>query len=137
MDIHGFYTEVLIRWMERVESGEPPIILGDGRQTMDFVFTTDIARANLLAAEADVTDAVFNIGSGTETSLLGLAEALLDVMGSSVSVEFGPQRQVNGVTRRLASIEAAERRLGWQPEVDLKEGLRQLVTWWRGERGRT
>jgi UDP-glucose 4-epimerase len=137
MDIHGFYTEVLIRWMERVESGEPPIILGDGRQTMDFVFTTDIARANLLAAEAEVTDAVFNIGSGTETSLLGLAEALLDVMGSSVSVEFGPQRQVNGVTRRLASIEAAERRLGWQPEVDLKEGLRQLVTWWRGKRGRT
>ena len=48
MDIHGLYTEVLIRWMERIEAGQPPLILGDGRQTMDFVFTTDIARANLL-----------------------------------------------------------------------------------------
>jgi UDP-glucose 4-epimerase len=134
MDIHGLYTEVLIRWMERIEAGRPPLIFGDGQQTMDFVFTTDIARANLLAAEADVTDAAFNIGCNTETSLLGLAEALLEVMGSDLSVEFGPERAVNGVTRRLASIEAAERGLGWKPEVDLMEGLARLVDWWRAER---
>jgi UDP-glucose 4-epimerase len=131
MDVHGLYTEVLIRWMERIEAGEPPVILGDGRQTMDFVFTTDIARANLLAAEADVTDAVFNIGCGVETSLLGLAEALLETMGSDLSVEFGPARAVNGVTRRLASIEAAGQQLGWRPEVPLDEGLGRLVDWWR------
>ena len=53
MDVHGLYTEVLIRWMERIEAGQPPLILGDGTQTMDFVFTDDIARANLLAADAD------------------------------------------------------------------------------------
>jgi UDP-glucose 4-epimerase len=134
MDIHGLYTEVLIRWMERIEAGQPPLIFGDGQQTMDFVFTDDIARANLLAAEADVTDEVFNIGTHTETSLLGLAEALLEVMGSKLSVEFGPERAVNGVTRRLASIEAAQRRLGWTPEVDLAEGLGRLVDWWRTER---
>jgi UDP-glucose 4-epimerase len=134
MDIHGLYTEVLIRWMERIEAGQAPLIFGDGQQTMDFVFTTDIARANLLAAQADVTDAVFNIGTHTETSLLGLAEALLEVMGSDLPVEFGPERAVNGVTRRLASIEAAERDLGWKPEVDLREGLGRLVDWWRAER---
>jgi UDP-glucose 4-epimerase len=134
MDIHGLYTEVLIRWMERIETGQPPLILGDGRQTMDFVFTTDIARANLLAAEAEVTDAVFNIGSNTETSLLGLAEALLEVMGSDLSVEFGPARAVNGVTRRRASIDAAERQLGWKPDIDLEDGLSRLVEWWRAER---
>ncbi len=134
MDVHGLYTEVLIRWMERIAAGEAPFIFGDGQQTMDFVFTSDIARANLLAAEADVTDAVFNIGSNTETSLLGLAEALLEVMGSDLPVEHGPERSVNGVTRRLASIDAAERRLGWKPEVDLEEGLRRLVDWWRLER---
>jgi UDP-glucose 4-epimerase len=134
MDIHGLYTEVLIRWMERIEAGQAPLIFGNGQQTMDFVFTTDIARANLLAAEADATDAAFNIGTHTETSLLGLAEALLEVMGSDLSVEFGPERAVNGVTRRLASIEAAERELGWKPEVDLSEGLSRLVDWWRAER---
>jgi nucleoside-diphosphate-sugar epimerase len=134
MDIHGFYTEVLIRWMERIESGQPPLIFGDGRQTMDFVFTSDIARANLLAAEADATDTVFNIGTKTETSLMGLADALLEVMGSDLAVEFGPERAVNGVTRRLASIDAAERQLGWKPEVDLREGLGRLVDWWRAER---
>ena len=134
MDVHGLYTEVLIRWMERIEAGRPPLIFGDGQQTMDFVFTTDIARANLLAAEAEVTDTVFNIGSNTETSLLGLAQALLEVMGSDLSVEFGPERAVNGVTRRLASIAAAEGRLGWKPDVDLTEGLGRLVDWWRAER---
>jgi UDP-glucose 4-epimerase len=134
MDVHGLYTEVLIRWMERIDQGLPPLIFGDGQQTMDFVVTTDIARANLLAAESTVTDTVLNIGSNTETSLLALAEALLRVMGSSLSVEFGPERAVNGVTRRLASIDAAQRQLGWKPEIDLETGLRGLVDWWRVER---
>src|SRR6202035_1698060 len=80
MDIYGLYTEVLIRWMERIEAGKSPLILGDGNQTMDFVFTEDIARANLLAASAEATYEVFNIGSGTETSLLELAHALLRAM---------------------------------------------------------
>jgi UDP-glucose 4-epimerase len=134
MDIHGFYTEVLIRWMERIEAGRPPLILGDGRQTMDFVATGDIARANLLAARSPVTDVAFNIGNGIETSLLELARTLLDVMGSDLAVEFGPERAVNGVTRRLAAIDAARNQLGWKPEVDLESGLHQLVDWWREER---
>jgi UDP-glucose 4-epimerase len=133
MDIHGLYTEVLIRWMERIEAGQPPLILGDGIQTMDFVFTEDIARANLLAASADVTDEVFNIGSGTETSLTELARALLRAMGSNLPLEFGPPRGVNAVTRRLADVSRASERLGWKPEVSLEEGLRRLVTWWRAQ----
>jgi UDP-glucose 4-epimerase len=134
MDIHGLYTEVLIRWMERIEAGQPPLILGDGTQTMDFVFTEDIARANLLAASADVTDEVFNIGSGTETSLTELAQALLRAMGSDLPLEFGPPRGVNAVTRRLADVSGAAERLGWKPEISLDEGLRRLVTWWREQR---
>ena len=76
MDIYGAYTEVLIRWMERIAAGQPPLIFGDGKQTMDFVYIEDIARANILATQADVTDEVFNIASGTETSLNELAAAL-------------------------------------------------------------
>lgn len=134
MDIHGLYTEVLIRWMERIEAGQPPLILGDGLQTMDFVFTEDIARANLLAAESDATDEVFNIASGTETSLRELAGALQQTMGSTLPLEFGPPRGVNSVTRRLADVSRAEKRLGWRAEVGLEEGLQQLVSWWRAER---
>ena len=134
MDIYGLYTEVLIRWMERIEAGQSPLILGDGTQTMDFVFTEDIARANLLAAAADVTDEVFNIGSGTETSLTELAHALLRAMDSDLPLEFGPPRGVNAVTRRLADVSRAAERLGWKAEVGLDEGLRRLVTWWREQR---
>jgi UDP-glucose 4-epimerase len=134
MDIHGLYTEVLIRWMERIEAGQSPLILGDGRQTMDFVYTEDIARANLLAAASDVTDEVINIGSGVETSLVELADSLQRAMGSAQPLEFGPARGGGGVQRRLADISHAGERLGWKPEVDLEEGLRKLVAWWRAER---
>jgi UDP-glucose 4-epimerase len=131
LDVHGLYTEVLVRWMERIADGKPPLIFGDGLQTMDFVFTRDIARANLLAATADVQEGFYNIASGTETSLLGLAEALLAAMDSDLAVEHGPERAVNGVTRRLADITAAQRDLGFTAEVPLAEGLRELVEWWR------
>jgi UDP-glucose 4-epimerase len=134
MDIFGFYTEVLIRWMERIEAGTPPLILGDGLQTMDFVHVRDIARANILAAEADATDEVFNIASGEETSLLQLAQALTDVMGSDLAPEHGPARTVNSVTRRLADTTLAEKRLGFRAEIGLREGLQDLVSWWRAER---
>lgn len=134
MDIHGVYTEVLIRWMQRIAAGQPPLIFGDGAQTMDFVFTTDIARANLLAAASDVTEGVYNIASEQETSLRGLAEALLRTMDSDLAIDFGPARQVNGVTRRLASTAAARRDLDWTTTIGLDEGLRRLVDWWLVER---
>jgi UDP-glucose 4-epimerase len=130
MDVHGLYTEVLIRWMERIARGEPPLIFGDGAQTMDFVHVHDIARANLLAAKTDVTDTAYNIASGTETSLRELAVGLLDAMGSDLTPEHGSERKVNGVTRRLADISAAGRDLGWRPEIGLSDGLRGLVAWW-------
>ncbi|HEX5495757.1 MAG TPA: SDR family NAD(P)-dependent oxidoreductase [Mycobacteriales bacterium] len=135
MDIHGLYTEVLIRWMERIAAGEPPLVLGDGQQTMDFVHVADIARANVLAARAEVTDRVYNIASGTETSLLELAHGLLAAMGAdSLGVQHGPARAVNGVTRRLADITAAGRELGWTPRIGLADGLSDLVAWWTAER---
>jgi nucleoside-diphosphate-sugar epimerase len=133
MDVHGLYTEVLVRWMERIAAGQPPLILGDGLQTMDFVYIGDVARANIVAAQSEVTDAVFNVASGTETSLLELAEMLLRVMGSDLSVEHGPERGVNKVSRRLADTGLAREQLGFEAEVGLEEGLARLVDWWRAE----
>jgi len=134
MDVHGLYTEVLVRWMERIADGQPPLIFGDGLQTMDFVVTQDIARANILAAASEVREGIYNIASGTETSLLGLAEALLRAMDSDLSVEHGPDRAVNGVTRRLADTSAAKRDLAFCAEIGLEDGLRTLVDWWRPQR---
>lgn len=137
MDIHGKYTEVLIRWMERLDSGQPPLILGDGTQTMDFVYVEDVARANVLALASDVTDEVCNVASGVETSLDDLAAALSRVMNVRRAPEYGPERKVNAVPRRLASTEKAERLLGFKASVSLAEGLSRLVEWWRAERVRT
>lgn len=133
MDVHGLYTEVLVRWMERIADGKPPLIFGDGQQTMDFVFTGDIAAANVLAATHDeVTHGVYNIADGTETSLNDLAHTLLRVMGAAdLGIEYGPERAVNGVSRRLADVTAARRDLGFRAQVDLEAGLRDLVEWWR------
>jgi UDP-glucose 4-epimerase len=137
MDVYGAYTEVLIRWMERIAAGEPPIIHGDGSQTMDFVHVRDIARANLLAAKSHVTDEVFNVASGTETSLRELADKLIRVMGASLEPQHAEARKVNGVTRRLADTAKAKDMLGFESHIRLDEGLRDLVDWWRHERAVT
>ena len=136
MDIHGKYTEVLIRWMERIDAGQPPHVLGDGTQTMDFVYVEDIARAIVLSLASDVSDEVFNVASGVETSLNELAAALGRAMGVRVAPEYGPERRVNPVPRRLASTEKAKRLLGFTASVPLDEGLSRLVKWWRAERVR-
>jgi UDP-glucose 4-epimerase len=134
MDVYGAYTEVLIRWMERITAGQPPMIFGDGQQTMDFIHVEDIARANILAAKSSVTDQVFNIASGSETSLNDLAHALLRIMESSLTPEYGSERVVNNVRRRLADVRRARELLGFEARITLDEGLRRLVEWWREDR---
>lgn len=131
MDAFGVYTEVMIRWMERLSRGEPCLIMGDGSQTMDFIFVEDVARANLNAAFSTITDDVLNVASGTETSLRELAETLARVMGVDQSPTYGPARKVNAVTRRLADVRKADELLGFRAQVSLEDGLRSLVEWWR------
>jgi UDP-glucose 4-epimerase len=134
MDTYGAYTEVLIRWMERLASGRPCLILGDGTQTMDFVFVEDIAKANLMAAYSDISDEVFNVASGIETSLNELAVALGRVMNVDLAPEYGPARKINPVSRRLADTRNAERMLKFKASISLEEGLRRLVDWWAQQR---
>lgn len=135
MDINGKYTEVLIRWMERISADLPPVIFGDGNQTMDFIDVRDVARANVLAAKHDEDYEVFNVASGAETSLKNLAGKLSAIMGrNDLHVVHEPARAVNPVPRRLASTEKAKRLLGFEPSISLDEALEDLVNWWRAER---
>ncbi len=135
MDIHGRYTEVLVRWMERIDQGLPPVIFGGGGQTMDFIDVRDVARANLLAAKSEVSGEAFNIASGTETSLLQLASALAAAMERPrLEPQLEPARLVNPVERRLADVGKARRALGFSAGIGLAEGLRDLVAWWRAQK---
>ena len=136
MDIHGKYTEVLVRWMQRIAAGTPPLILGDGLTSMDFIYIEDLARANVLALKAEATDEVFNVASGVETNLNQLAATLMSVMGADPDMvpEYGPERKVNAVPRRLADPSKAKDLLGFAAEVDLEEGLRRLVDWWHANK---
>ena len=130
MDAFGVYTEVMIRWMERLRQGQPCLIFGDGSQTMDFVYVDDIARANVIAANSSITDDIINIASGEETSLTQLAQALGGVMGVNLPPQYGPARKATPVWRRLADVRKAQHRLGFKTQVSLEEGLRRLVEWW-------
>jgi UDP-glucose 4-epimerase len=134
MDITGVYTEVLIRWLDAIESGKPPLIFGDGSQSMDFVFVGDVARANLLAAQSDVTDEVFNVGTGVQTSLNELCELLLRMSDSKLRPEYREARAVANVQTRRAAVEKAKRELGFEAKVSLEQGLRELIRWRQGVR---
>ena len=134
MDVYGAYTEVLIRWMEAIAAGQRPKIFGDGTDSMDFVHVDDITRANLLAATSPLTDVVFNVASGVETSLNDLANLLLKVMNSPLPPEYAPPRKVNAVSKRQASVDAAWNQLGFRAEIPLEQGLRSLVAWWQAQR---
>jgi len=132
MDVQGAYTEVMIRWMERIAAGKPPIIFGDGQETMDFVHVDDVARANVLAAQSAVSGQVFNVASGVETSIEDLARKLMTAMGVVLPIEYRTQRKVNAVAKRLASTVKARAGLGFEARTSLDAGLQQLVSWWRG-----
>lgn len=132
MDVTGVYTEVFVRWLDCIDGNEPPQIHGDGSVSMDFIYASDIARANLLAMTSDRTDDVYNVASGTETTLLELWQTMQRVTGAShLTPSFHPPRRVNAVPRRLADTLRAERELGFRAEVGLEEGLRELAVWRR------
>jgi len=130
MDVTGAYTEVFVRWLDCVDSGTQAQIHGDGSATMDFIYAGDIARANILAMCSEREDDVYNVASGTETSLLGLWRAIQRVTGAHHLVpEFHPPRKVNPVPRRLADTNRARDEIGFVAKVSLEEGLRRLVAW--------
>jgi UDP-glucose 4-epimerase len=129
MDTVGVYTEVMIRWLDAIEANQPPLLFGTGEQSMDFVFVGDVARANLLALEGDVTDEVFNVGTGIQTSLKQLCDLILKLNNSALKPEYREARKVGNVQARRASVEKAKKMLGFSSEVTLEQGLRELIRW--------
>jgi UDP-glucose 4-epimerase len=111
--------------LRRIASGQAPVINGDGSQSFDFVYVSDVAGATVRAMESDLTDEVFNVGSGEERTVRDVVTALLELTGSPLQPEY---RDVQvPMTRRVGSSEKAARLLDWRATVPLREGLRRVV----------
>ena len=123
-------TQIIPRWLDRLERGEPPIIFGDGEQTMDFVYIEDVAGANLLAARSEVQEGAFNVASGVETSANALARLLIELTGAQVEPVHQGHDPAH-VRRRWASTERARQSLGFRAQVPLREGLERTIAWRR------
>ncbi len=126
-DVHGEAGVVAI-FCGALIDGRRPVVFGDGRQTRDWVEVGDVVRANLMAAASDLTGAI-NIGHGRETSVLDLIDALRDVAPDGTELlepEFVPERP-GEVMRSCLDVGRARRELGWEPEVELRDGLRRIL----------
>lgn len=130
MDTEGKYTEVMIKWLDCIRDNKQPLIFGKGSTSMDFVYITDIAKANILALLSDVSDEVFNIGTSRETTLHELLDLMLQINNSSLKPKYMPENTVNPVSKRIADISKAKKLLGFKPEVNLEKGLKHLSDWY-------
>lgn len=128
-DAYGNVIPIFVFQMLR---GEPITIFGDGEQTRDFVNVRDVVQVNLKAAAAQGVSGAFNVGSGTRITINDLVRRISAASGIRPRVVHGPPRP-GDVRDSLADITAARRALGFEPEVDFDEGLREYVGWARGE----
>ena len=128
MDYKGTYVSVIMKVLDRIQQGLPPIIFGDGSQSYDFIHVSDVARANILALQSEATDECFNIGMGVRTTINELVALLLEITGSTLQPEYRPQERMF-VTHRVGSTDKAEKMLGFRATIPLREGLRSVVTW--------
>jgi UDP-glucose 4-epimerase len=125
------YSGVIAQFLRRILAGRAPTIFGDGEQSRDFVFVADVVRANLLAMERPLeAGAVINIGTGNRVTIRSLARTLARLADSAVEPVHEPARE-GDVLHSLASIERARSWLGFQPSVELEEGLRRTLDWYR------
>ena len=131
MDVRSQYVEVMIRWLNLIDEDKPLTLFGDGSASVDFVYVTDVVRANLLAAEAKTKDAIVNVCSGVETRMRDLAELLLAQTGSRVGIEYKPQPAGALPARRYGDPRRAEELIGFRAETKLADGVRRLIEWRR------
>ena len=130
-DPHGPYAAVIPLFITKLLAGERPVIYGDGKQSRDFAYVENVVHANLLAAEAPgVAGRTFNVGCGRSVSLLDLLDALNRLLGTNVNPDFRPAR-TGDVRDSLADITQAAANLDYEPRVDLEEGLRRSIEFYR------
>lgn len=123
------YAAVIPIFIERSLSGDALVIHGDGRQTRDFVYVDDVAKANIVAMQ-DRVCGVYNIGTGIETSVLALAKQIIDLVSSNGSYSFASHRP-GDILSSTANIDLIHKRLSWSPKWSLSAGLDKTIEWWK------
>lgn len=132
-DYHGAYIAVIMKMLDRLDKNEPPVIYGDGSQAYDFVYVADCGRANVCAMQAETRDQFYNVGTGKRTSIRELAEMVLRLTGSNQKVHYEPAG-LTFVKNRIGCPKKAQAEIGFKSEVELKEGLDELIRWRRTHR---
>lgn len=127
-DYKGTYIAVIMKILDRLDNGLPPVVFGDGSQSYDFIYVSDVARANVCALTSTASDGFYNVGSGVQTSIKELAEMILKVTGSDLEIQYEPAGQTF-VTNRIGDTKAAKEDLGFTYKVELEEGLEKLIQW--------
>ena len=125
-DADGPYAAVIPAFLRLMRAGERPVIYGDGEQTRDFVFVTDIVDAAVRAAERETPAEVYNVGSGGRVSVLALVDALNDVLGTDLD-PIHKEPRPGDIRHSGADISRARADLAYDPAVDLREGLAAIV----------
>ncbi len=121
----AYYTTVIIKFVERILTGQPPIILGGGNQSMDFIHVSDIVNANIMAMNSKVNFDIINLGSGTSTTIADLANMIIKACGVNMSPIF-EDRDVF-VTRRQADVSKAKSILGFEAKANFETCLSEIV----------
>lgn len=127
-DYKGTYIAVIMKILDRLDKGLPPIVFGDGSQSYDFIYVSDVAKANVCALQSTAADRFYNVGSGIQTSIKELAELILQITGSDLEIQYEPAGQTF-VTNRIGDTRLAEEELGFKYRVELEEGLKKLIQW--------
>ena len=127
-DYRGTYVSVVMKILDRLDRGLPPLVYGDGSQAYDFVYVGDCARANICAMKADTTDEYYNVGTGRKTTIKELAELLLEITGSDLQIQYEPAG-LTFVKNRVGCPKKAEAEIGYKAQMELAEGLARLIEW--------
>ena len=128
-DYQGAYIAVIMKMLDAIDRGDSPTILGDGSEAFDFVAVEDCGQANICAMKADSTDAFYNVGTGTRTSLKQLAELLLELTSSEKPISYAPRSQATLVRNRIGCPKRASDEIGYTAAIELREGLQRLIDW--------
>jgi UDP-glucose 4-epimerase len=129
-DYRGAYTSVIMKVLDRLDQGLPPIVYGNGSQSYDFIHVMDAAKANMCALKSVVNDEFFNVGAGIKTSVKDLVKLILELTRSDLEIQYEPAGQTF-VTHRVGSTEKAKRIIGFEARISLEEGLRSVIEWRR------